>query len=240
MGSAMMGGAGGAAGMLGGMRRRRRRRRRLQSLSESQAQAQAQAGVQVRSSLHMSTVAVSRAQERLQARVGVHATAHVATGASAAARRTDTASASTSAVVATGFSSTGAEPFNDEDMRGMGSPELKPLSSSFSFPGQCFKLWRDVSLSVSAQLFADRVSDTFKACKCMCKCPYTSIEFMELENYCNGIINPDEYEFEPVDTLGMECRDKKNQDQAEFADEAEKSADEADESESTSGGGLRL
>ena len=125
-----------------------------------------------------------------------------------------------------------ADPFTPDDQPGMGSPKLYPLSKSTSFPGNCFKLWRQVSVSKSAQEYNQQIDDPVKICKCMCECPYTSVEYLGgLEQACNAIVDPEGYEFEMEDTLGRQCKDKKESDQKLFAEEAAAGEDE----ESTSG-----
>jgi hypothetical protein len=114
-----------------------------------------------------------------------------------------------------------ADPFTPDDQPGMGSPKLHPLAKSMSFPGNCFKLWRQVSVSQSAQEYIQQIDDPVKICKCMCQCPYTSVEYLGgLEQACNTVVDPEGYEFELEDTVGRECKEKKESDQAKFADEA--------------------
>jgi hypothetical protein len=120
-------------------------------------------------------------------------------------------------------------PFTKDDERGIGSLKLNPLKKSMSFPGNCMKLWRQMEASPSGQIFARRMDDTRKACKCMCQCPYTTGEWLELQPICENIVAPNVYPFVLGDTLGRKCKGKKNDDQEKFEQEAEDAAEAVEE-----------
>ena len=121
-------------------------------------------------------------------------------------------------------------PFSSQDKPGMGSPKLYPLPSSSSWPGDCFKLWREISVSTSAQELIQRIDDPVRVCKCTCKCPYDSLEWLGgLAQSCNEVIDPEGYEYEIDDVIGRECKEKKEEDQKKFADEAAAAGGEAGE-----------
>ena len=119
-------------------------------------------------------------------------------------------------------------PFTKDDERGIGSPTLSPLKSTLSSTLKpCMKLWREMETSPSGRLIGQRITDSDKGCKCMCQCPYTTNEFLELDPVCKDVVNI-EYEFQIEDTLGRECKNKKISDQDKFETEAEDAAEEGD------------
>jgi hypothetical protein len=122
------------------------------------------------------------------------------------------------------------EPFTKDDERGIGSIPLRPLKKTKSWPGNCMKLWRQMELSDSGQTYSRRMSDDpQKACKCMCECPYTTNEWLELKPKCFDVVNNDEYLFNEEDTLGRECKEKQIKDQEHFEEEAENAAEEGED-----------
>ena len=122
--------------------------------------------------------------------------------------------------------------FTKDDKRGIGALPLFPLETKLNpYPGNCMALWRQVEASPSAHIYSRRMEDSVKVCKCMCQCPYTTAEYLELEPACTSIVDPDVYPFVAKDVVGIACKDKKYSDQQTFEEEAEDAAENGTEEE---------
>ena len=53
--------------------------------------------------------------------------------------------------------------------------------------------WGEIEGVSEGQIFARRMDDTRKACKCMCQCSYTAAEWLELQPICESIVAPNIY-----------------------------------------------